>query len=784
MHSNKSYVKSISRYAPNLNLLNDKNDTKIEVFSRILNHPLVSALLVKLEPKLANFSENIKLNLKDLLSEAKEGLSGDSAQQIRQTAMTFIENLDLSPLCLMSFVMMKRDLSSGQLWPLKFIDSLSIRPLGLLEGTFSSFGLYDECLDIENDQFLGLKMRGQYCLAKRSARFMEPVFESQEHNIKANISSTKLNPFGLDNNMLKLMKSVNYFKKAYFRFGLCIPSTCSPKEINRVINKLMTPKGQQIFEIEKECKIKNREIKRNAYQRTAQSILITLTLLVIMSTAVEFYYNYRRTSFGRKKVINKSLLIFSAISNTNLLFRKDPKRLNTIGTIIWLFVSLEFVGRSYVQPIFYSMIGLLRPNKSIAREYFTSKKFFWIRNSSYSMTLYILLSAIVLGYNITADKRKAKYSPLYYLKYIVNRYLSIFRRIIGPILLIYLIPLIGDGPIWHYYEPVHVAPCKNNLMSSLLLYSNYMPGFDQICNLPSATFSAIFQLSLLAPLILLLVKLKHYIGYSILALLVCFGCFFSLTRRLFTDFPIAPFEVTKMHSIEQISHSFIYYLGSAEQNLSTLIIGLLVGYLIRNRPDIIKVNSKHGLLFMWCAFLALPQIASYWSDTFKALKGIHNETNFLLWFLSGRVMWALGYGWIVFACSTNRGGIIQRILTNETIQPLSRLAFGIYLNHINVISIRLFAIKQTYFLTHSQIFESVIIDYAIAVLIAYIFYILIECPIYHLIKIICGQYVNDSNVGNTVYERTGNGESVRDHEHIVRENIEIKVFANKNSDNL
>ncbi len=89
-------------------------------------------------------------------------------------------------------------------------------------------------------------------------------------------------------------------------------------------------------------------------------------------------------------------------------------------------------------------------------------------------------SAIVLAYNICGHKRKGKYNPFNYIKYLINRWLSITRKIIGPILLLYLLPLFGEGPIWHYFEQLHVKPCKQYLMQTLFFYNNYMNGFDKI----------------------------------------------------------------------------------------------------------------------------------------------------------------------------------------------------------------------------------------------------------------------------------------------------------------
>ncbi|CAG2180233.1 unnamed protein product, partial [Oppiella nova] len=160
----------------------------------------------------------------------------------------------------MSFVMMKRALERKDTWPIRFYDSMQIIPNGLLDGTFTSFGLYEECLDIENEQFPGLKMKGRYCLAKRELPFMYPSL-----NNETAYRSTHLP----DNNDMRLLQAMNLLKKTYLRFGVCFPSTCSAKEINRALNRIMSPSGKQYVEIESECKVKDREIKLNGYQRTA-----------------------------------------------------------------------------------------------------------------------------------------------------------------------------------------------------------------------------------------------------------------------------------------------------------------------------------------------------------------------------------------------------------------------------------------------------------------------------------------------------------------------------------
>ena len=68
----------------------------------------------------------------------------------------------------------------------------------------------------------------------------------------------------------------------------------------------------------------------------------------------------------------------------------------------------------------------------------------------------------------------------YYLKYIVHQWLMFVRLLIGPTMLIYLMPLAGEGPVWHYFDQLITKPCKHNLLSSIFFYSNYQNSIDNV----------------------------------------------------------------------------------------------------------------------------------------------------------------------------------------------------------------------------------------------------------------------------------------------------------------
>lgn len=126
--------------------------------------------------------------------------------------------------------------------------------------------------------------------------------------------------------------------------------------------------------------------------------MVSLCLLVGACTGFEYYiHNFRDQNEIKKNQYNSYLLTFSALSNTRYLLGysdmaadDNEKRLCSIDTITLFFVIMEFIGRSYVLPIFYGLINIKRALNGLTDQYFTAKKFFFIRGSSFAVSTYVL----------------------------------------------------------------------------------------------------------------------------------------------------------------------------------------------------------------------------------------------------------------------------------------------------------------------------------------------------------------------------------------------------------
>ncbi|KAH9370547.1 hypothetical protein HPB48_011438 [Haemaphysalis longicornis] len=59
-----------------------------------------------------------------------------------------------------------------------------------------------------------------------------------------------------------------------------------------------------------------------------------------------------------------------------------------------------------------------------------------------------------------------------------------------------------------------------------------------------------------------------------------------------------------------------------------------------------------------------------------------------------RLVWALCIGWLVFACISGRGGLVQSVLSSPLLVPLSRLSYAVYVLHVPLVWFRLWTIRE------------------------------------------------------------------------------------------
>jgi peptidoglycan/LPS O-acetylase OafA/YrhL len=166
---------------------------------------------------------------------------------------------------------------------------------------------------------------------------------------------------------------------------------------------------------------------------------------------------------------------------------------------------------------------------------------------------------------------------------------------------------------------------------------------------------------------------------------------------------------------------------------TAFFVGIAFGYLFRKKILFTKIQE----ILFWILSTLMMTGVLLWHNTFFRLDKSAPLLSVLLWHSIGKLLFCLGFAWILYACCIGRGGLylffafkkklvsknsiknffsqiinnffriffrkgfLNRFLSWHGFQPLARLSFGIYLLHSLVVFHRIYTIKEVYVMTDS-----------------------------------------------------------------------------------
>lgn len=124
------------------------------------------------------------------------------------------------------------------------IDSMGHLPTGVTEVTASSFGEYDECLEIQSPSDDGHpEIEGQYCLLNVKLPYpLISSYKSEEdkvHPIYYDARDSIIKYYQVDkySTVSRVIEALNIINGSIFRIGICLPSTCKAVDVENALNK-------------------------------------------------------------------------------------------------------------------------------------------------------------------------------------------------------------------------------------------------------------------------------------------------------------------------------------------------------------------------------------------------------------------------------------------------------------------------------------------------------------------------------------------------------------------
>lgn len=124
-----------------------------------------------------------------------------------------------------------------------------------------------------------------------------------------------------------------------------------------------------------------------------------------------------------------------------------------------------------------------------------------------------------------------------------------------------------------------------------------------------------------------------------------------------------------------------------------------------------------------------------------------DRTSFIIYQSLSRTVWSMTIGWLFFVCITNRGGIVNKILSWPIWAPLARLNYSTYLIHLTVIFITMNNQRfPFYYQPHMVVnlfFTQVFFSYVTGILVS----VFIETPFFILEKKLFKRWIFNKTTG-------------------------------------
>lgn len=659
------------------------------------------------EPPQPNYAEKFKQLIANLLDGASTGFKRK------------LLSAELSTECTLGLLKFIRGIKNLEPWAMRMFDASGKYPNGVLQGTRTDLGAFDECVEtVVHDEYGNENVRGQYCnlqlyagnktdlddYINRAMQMTHPRVEKfQEHAYESNVP--------------------------LLRLGLCMLDDCSEQDLQKLLRAVL-PQALGVT-------VTNCVTSVPPTMTKAQVIIIaflgSLSLMLVLGTAVDVCSSRKDQANGVKGVLIAAVMPFSVVSNTRMMLRVATDKGSEAYCYRFLhglrFLSIVWVvlGHCYGSPsdVWARFVNLLVyadhwENTITAGGFISVDTFFFIS-----------------GFLLAAVACKQRKNPLVvFVLAVIRRFIRTMVPVFFFIMCLHLMPLIASGPdAKTFFAKVH-EETKKQWLPLLLQVQNY--NFS-VADTNAPVFGHLWYLSLdfqyfliCLPILLLLKRRPKYAmaAFTLLALLSCAIATWQVAGNQMT-----PFIVVLTERLTTFLETGFYYYFYPFYHAACYFAGCLTFFLVAWYRE--KKISKAFQIAAWCIAIG-SGITCFFVKTpwYQSSTPPTNEFGKLSLAFFDRILWSVCLLWVTLACATGRGGCLCRFLSWSAFTPLSRLSFGVYIIHLPFVQLMMHTARERMFYSHffvvSFFFSALLWSY----LLSYLLFVFCEAPTGRLDKLI------------------------------------------------
>lgn len=619
----------------------------------------------------------------------------------------------------------------------------SFPPVGLLGGQFTDLGSYKNCVNLitpieskqNNLSSSTSSGHASYCtLAFRPIVPKRPHF----HMIFHEIDTELIQQFNESDIFNRLAHKAQYFHYLYMRTGICVPSDCSPQDIQQVATiisrRLILAAGpvkcftrasikydnliEKSPHTESEVKIENKPVlvninkPMNTKQFVALVIILSFFGIVLLATLWHSADSSvkRFTEFNKHQDYlepeEKELDNGQAQTHSQVVIENYHKR-SYLKQFAFDYLSLITNGQEYLNISMKSneikclhglrvltMIWIIMVHTFQYNEWSGFTQVFEIvptlqnialhplYNANYVVDNFFFMSGLLASY--TAWYSNSGTSLNFSFKAsLVGRYLRLTPQVLLISLFYILLPLVGDSPNWYDITNDAAKHCERNWWVNLLHIQSFYRD-DQICNLVGWWISIdMFYYVLATGLIFLILN-----GQKRKALvLTCLFCTFCIGATAYRHY-VGGFTPNNLGVIPQIDEVWteyvVYFFWSPYPHAFPFFYGLWIGYILANNKWRVKIRewSRAGWTLSTLCLILVNLSSHIWMAGYVEIGEQYISTTYNI---ICAILWSVSFSWITIACHYGCAPTLNKLLANEVFVLLSKASFIIYLSHMLVI---------------------------------------------------------------------------------------------------
>ncbi|XP_017764757.1 PREDICTED: nose resistant to fluoxetine protein 6-like [Eufriesea mexicana] len=514
-------------------------------------------------------------------------------------------------------------LLKGDKWALKMVDATGRYTSGLFSGNVFWLGNVDQCREMR------IKFIDRHSDDKSEHQEDIPPFLVSMSSITLNLSIYQTNL----NETYRVI------------FGFCSPDSCNLEDTEKLLYFVQDQRGNDSS----------------------------------MKIAIETIRNLSKDIYNSDSVprpLSEALLSFSLLLNLSKLFSLDVGA-DTLAPIH----GLRFLSMIWIILVHTCLtVNVVSEGETFKSNVESEFMYQTISNSTYAVDTFFFMSGCLVSFlyfrTITKDNMKKKKiirgccgQIMQFLGMVWYRY---FR--LTPVYLL-VIGLIEVSMSWYYNHTVldlymlDYHNCRKFWWRNALYINTYF-SMDERCIVWSWYLANDTLFYIIGAIILIIsARFVFVAGIITISILVISW----ITTAIIT---------LNIGHIPSIQDPFAHYESLYDKPWSRIgpyLFGMIAGWYLYKSDCKIKIRKTIALVFWTLSFVTILSIVYglYGNKLSPFLSAIYTALSH-----SG---WAISIAWILIACVTGHGGIINKVLSWRGLYPLSRLTYCAYLVHPAII---------------------------------------------------------------------------------------------------